>query len=177
MYKIYYEDGSIHDGSQTRYLEKTADEAETYEESIAEPSRGNLMNPPPLKDVVAIVQVDKDNEAEMLSGKEYYLWKDQHWVGTDLWHVMAHLEEHFDLIKYKKNKLQVKTRGKWKSADMATLFAHMEDSGLVLHGTMETPKRTLEIMTKVIEDLEAGDLPESINASRGMRLSMQVRDK
>jgi hypothetical protein len=177
MYKIYYEDGDIHDGPMSRTQGHIREVAEDQSERIVEPSRGKVINPPPLKAVVAIVQMDMDGEAEILSGKEYYLWKDQHWVGTDLWHVMAHLEENFDIIKYQKRKTRVKENGKWRDVDMVGLLARMEDTGLVLHGTMETPKRTTEIMTRVVDDVAAGLLPATMKISKGMRLSMQARSK
>lgn len=170
MYRIYYEDDSIYDGHLPR-IDHLGDTDDVDLRSF------HVLEAPPLKMVVAIVQSKAEPELEVLTGKEYYYWKGEHWVGTDLWHVLAYFEDELDFIRYRggKRKIYSKARRKWNNAAESELYEAIENSGLVLLGTSESPERVLEILTRAMDEADSGIIPDTVRIPSGLRLRVDTR--
>jgi hypothetical protein len=155
MFKIYYDDGTEYEGGIPRKMQ------DEKVRSLGQVGKSEIFSGhvPPFGGVVAIAQYMRETDiVDLLTGEKYYVWKQDHWLGGDLWHLLDFMETQMGVLKYTKNRMTVKEGDKWRNVDTTQLYAHLADSGLVVLGTMERNEFLLEAMQKIHADFAKIDI-------------------
>lgn len=176
MFKIYYDTGEIYDGFENPGIKSK------HIDDFANTDPGGMgdlfpSTMPPLSGVIAIAQYSpSEDKVDLLSGRDYYLWNDNHWIGADLWHVLDFFESR-DFLVYKKNGVYVKIKNKeHKMSGDAELFAFLADTGLVLLGTSEKDEYLEDALLQIQGDFS--DVPpERFRVPSGTKLRSRIRKR
>lgn len=124
MTKVYYGDGTIHDGDE----------------------------PKPL-DVQVIVQEHPDVGWHTQSGSDFYVWDDGRWVGVFDFGLFQYLELKGLLKPSAGNKYVVLDNGEWTEKNSGAFYFWLKETGTILFGRTLTQAKFNKIMRRALKDL------------------------
>ena len=164
MFKIYYDDGSV----VVSLMEGREDG-----NPLTDTENGKIK----FTGVIAVVQDDLDVGWTILTGYEYYVYRDSKWVGTDFWGVLDYLEEDNVITLDKQG-----ARRNGKKVDMVQL-RQLAKNSFVISGRMITKSQQEDIFADVYTDPDLdsrGDwtYPEraiTVRAPRGKKYADKKR--
>lgn len=109
----------------------------------------------PKRGVIAMVTVDPEVGWISISGADYYIFKKNHWVGSDFFGLLDFLKTE-GLLDYGIGWKKIRVGETWLDADMVDLFAFVEAHCPVLFGRWTTHEEYLRILQRVEDAREFG---------------------
>jgi hypothetical protein len=139
--KIYYDNGDrilVHEGSNPPYVGKFT------------PLSGISKN-----GVIALVTQHPETGWVLITGYEYYVWKNERWFGSDFYGLIDFLREG-GYIDYGVGWKKIHVAGTWIDADLIDMYAHMENACPVLFGRWTSHEEYRKILQEAENDREFG---------------------
>jgi len=177
MFKVYYDTGDTYDAFEHGPV-KSKRIDDYIEKGPVSSSELFPENMPPLSGVIAIAQYNPaEDKVDLLTGRDYYLWNDNHWIGADYWHVLDFFES-MDFLEYRKDGVYINdAKRKWRKVkNDSEVFAFLADTGLVLLGTSEKDEYLEDALLQIQGDFS--DVPpERFRVPKGTRLRSRTRKR